>query len=89
MNQQVMNAVAPEQLMFVGDEIRLLLQLIDETPTKYGKQFLQLVTAVRNKRAQEEFYRRQQETQAAFAKAKRGDRKKKAVVADQNSEDRV
>lgn len=95
-----MNGVQQEQLLFVGTEITYLLQLIDETPTKYGKNFLTLVTAVRNKRAQEqqqaqaEFFRQQQEAQAAFNKKNKDGRPRKkkadpAAAPGENTEGRV
>lgn len=91
MNQPVVNAVAPPQLLFVGDEIKLLEHLIDETPTKFGKQFLSLLAAVRQKRAyeqnqaREQYIRQQEALQAEFLKNKRK-RKKQPV---ENTEGRV
>ena len=97
MNQQVVNGVAPQQLLFVGDEIKYLEQLIDETPTKYGKHLLNLLNAVKQKRAlearqaQELYIRQQQEAQAAFLKQERKSKrqKKTAPTSDQNTEGRV
>jgi hypothetical protein len=93
MNQTVNQAPLP-QLLFVGDEIKLLEHLIDETPTKFGKQFLNLLAAVRQKRAneqrlaQEAYFRQQQEAQAEFLKNKRK-RKKAEKSTNENTDARV
>jgi hypothetical protein len=51
---QTVNVANQEQLTFVGQEITYLVQLVDEIPTKYGKNFLNLFAAVKQKRAQEQ-----------------------------------
>lgn len=80
-----MNTASVPTLTFVGEEIAYLERLIDETPTKYGKHLLNLLSAVRKKRemelriAQEQYHQQQMQLTREFNKRSRAPRKSKVT----------